>query len=433
MNSLKSVVFILIAILIFVAHWGCKENESSKKEEPLQETRQVTAKDILGNPEYQAISYGGYRKDSRDIQPTLDELKEDMKILNALGIKVLRTYNVQLDHAGNVLKAIRELKDEDTGFEMYVMLGAWIDCKNAWTDKEPDHSEESEQNAGEIARAVSLANKYPEIVKVLAVGNEAMVKWAASYYVEPAVILKWVNHLQDLKKQGKLPATLWITSSDDYSSWGGGDPEYHTEELENLIKAVDYISMHTYPYHNSHYNPEFWRVPEEEEQLSDMEKIDAAMVRARDFAIAQYKAVSAYVASLGVDKPIHIGETGWATVSNGYYGPDGSKATDEYKQAAYYNLIREWTNANGISCFYFEAFDEPWKDARNTKGSENHFGLFTVDGKAKYVLWDKVDQGVFNNLGRNGNPVSKTYGGEADKMMKEVMVPPSRMETAGAQ
>ncbi len=49
--------------------------------------------------------------------------------------------------------------------------------------------------------------------------------------------------------------------------------------------------MHTYPMHETHYNPDFWRVPEEEEGLSDMEKIDAAMLRARDYAISQYESV----------------------------------------------------------------------------------------------------------------------------------------------
>ena len=37
-----------------------------------------------------------------------------------------------------------------------------------------------------------------------------MVKWATSYYVTPAIILKWVNHLQELKKQGQLPKNIWI-------------------------------------------------------------------------------------------------------------------------------------------------------------------------------------------------------------------------------
>ncbi|MEO1655268.1 MAG: glycosyl hydrolase family 17 protein, partial [Bacteroidota bacterium] len=384
----------------------------------------LTAKDILGNPDYQAISFGAYRTSSRDDQPTLTQLKEDLKILYAMGIRIVRTYNVQLAQASNLLKAIREIKKENSAFEMYVMLGAWIDCKNAWTDQAPDHQVESEQNAGEIDRAVALANQYPDIVKVLAIGNEAMVKWAESYYVQPDVILKWVRHVQKLKKKGKLPKDLWITSSDDFSSWGGGDPELQVPALAELVKAVDYISMHTYPYHNSHYNPEFWRVPADEAELSEIEKVDAAMQRSLEFAQNQFKAVSDYVKSLGEDKPIHIGETGWATVSDGLYGDEGSRATDQYKQGRYYELMREWTNKEGISCFYFEAFDEPWKDAGNPQGSENHFGLFTVDGKAKYPVWNLVDQGIFEGLSRDGNSITKTYKGDKEALLEEVLVPP---------
>jgi exo-beta-1,3-glucanase (GH17 family) len=386
----------------------------------------LTAKEILGNPAYQAISYEGYRERSRDIQPTVDQLKEDLRILSAMGIKIVRTYNVQLAHASTLLKAIRESMEEDADFEMYVMLGAWIDCINAWTDQTPDHDVESQQNEGEIQRAVALTNQYPEIVKVLAVGNEAMVTWATSYFVRPSVILKWVTHLQDLKANDKLPKDLWITSSDDFSSWGGGDPSYHTEDLAKLAHAVDYISIHTYPFHNTHYSPDFWRVPIEESKFSELEKVDAAMIRARDFAKMQYDSVANYMKSIGVDKPIHIGETGWASTSDGFYGAEGSHATDEYKQGLYYKHMREWTNEAGISLFYFEAFNEQWKDANNPVGSENHFGLFGLKGEAKYALWDLVDQGIFENLTRDGNPITKTYKGDVENLLKEVMAPPAK-------
>lgn len=389
-----------------------------------KDEKQLTAADILGNPEYLAISYGGYRKNTRNIQPTISELKEDMKLLFAMGVKILRTYNVQLQQAPNVLKAISELKKEDTNFEMFVMLGTWIDCENAWTDKEPNHNvEDADKNAAEISRAINLAKKYPDIVKVIAVGNEAMVKWATSYYVQPNVILKWVNHLQNLKAEGILPKDLWITSSDNFASWGGGSSEYHVEDLEKLIKAVDYISMHTYPMHDTHYNPVFWGVKEEDSKLSDLQKIDAIMLRAKEYAMAQYNSVFNYMISLGVNKPIHIGETGWASFSNQQYGAYGSKATDEYKEALYYKHMREWTNKLNISCFYFEAFNENWKDAQNPQGSENHFGLFTIDGKAKYALWNLVDKGVFKGLTRNGKPISKTYNGDKNLLMQGVLIP----------
>lgn len=419
---------IIVCVLSIVFMMSCK---NEKRKEPLtQIKKEVTAKDILGNPDYLAISYGGYRGKTRDSQPTIVELKEDLKILSAMGVKLLRTYNVQpkLPHASNVLKAISELKAEDENFEMYVMLGAWIDCLNAWTGKEPNHNVESPNNAGEIKRAVALANQYPDIVKIIAVGNEAMVKWATSYYVQPEVILKWVKHLQNLKAEGKLPKDLWITSSDDFASWGGGEDTYHVADLNELIKEVDFISMHTYPYHNTHYNPEFWGVPEAHINMPDTTKIEMAMERALKFAQKQYDSVTNYMKSIGVNKPIHIGETGWATTSTGHYGSDGSKATDEYKQGLYYKLMRRWTNRAGISCFYFEAFNEQWKDANNPNGSENHFGLFTIDGKAKYPIWDLVDKKIFEGLTRNGNSITKTYNGDKKALLKDVLVPPSQEE-----
>ncbi len=401
---------------------GCKSQETSERSH-----RNKSASEILGNPNYQAISYGGYRNNSRSIQPSISELKEDMLILHAMGIRIIRTYNVQLPHASNILKAIEELKEEEATFEMYVMLGAWIDCKNAWSHQAPDHSQESSQNENEILRAVALAQQYPEIVKVIAVGNEAMVKWAASYYVQPEIILKWVNYIQDVKKKGKLPQDLWVTSSDNFASWGGQD-EYRVPALEELIRAVDYISLHTYPMHDTHYNPEFWGLDEEENNFSIEDQNEIVMNHAIQYAQKQYGWVKDYVRSLDVQIPLHIGETGWASQSNELYGKGGSEACDEYKEALFYHKMRAWTNQEKISCFYFEAFDENWKDAQNEGGSENHFGLFTLEGKAKYALWNEVDKGVFEGLTRGGNPITKTFGGNKEALMQTVLAPPVNAE-----
>lgn len=412
---------VLFPILLMI---GCGSmNEYKKEEKKVVINKNMTAEAILGNPDYLAMSYGGFRKTSRDIEPTILEIKEDMKILSAMGVKIIRTYNVHLQEATTILEAITELKKEDETFEMYVMLGAWIDCKNAWTNLEPNHDVESDANAAEIDKAVALASQYPEIVKIIAVGNEAMVKWATAYYVQPSVILKWVNHLQELKKAGRLPADLWITSSDNFASWGGGESQYHVPDLEKLIRAVDYISMHTYPMHDTHYNPTFWGVLKFENALTKEEKINASLIRAVNYSKTQYNSVENYMKSLNVNKPIHIGETGWASLSNEHYGNDGSKATDEYKEALFYNHMRTWTNAAKISCFYFEAFDEQWKDAKNPSGSENHFGLFTLNGQAKYALWNLVDKNAFKGLTRNGHPIIKTYNGNKEALLKEVLVP----------
>jgi exo-beta-1,3-glucanase (GH17 family) len=417
----------LIAILILAV--AAVNISCTNRNQPDFPAVAITAEEILGDPRYRAISFGTYRETTRDIQPTIPQLKEDLAIVAAMGIRLLRTYNVHYDEAANLLQAIREVRAEDPDFEMYVMLGAWIDARHAWTD-EPQRIRDVDapRNEVEIARAVELTRQYPEIVKIIAVGNEAMVHWAAEYYVEPIIILKWVNHLQQLKAQGELPATLWITSSDDFASWGGGGEEYHTDDLNRLIEAVDFISMHTYPMHNTHYNPEFWGVRDDETHLSDREKIHAAMDRSFAFAVNQYESVVEYMRGIGVEKPVHIGETGWATLSNEHYGPEGSRATDEYKSGLYHKAIREWSDKNKISVFYFEAFDEPWKDAANPHGSENHFGLVNIQAQAKYALWDLVDEGVFDGLTRDGQPITKTYGGDLDSLLPDVLVPPTDAE-----
>jgi len=415
MNKILKIVLLFTSITLF---FSCSSQLMNSKQ-----ATKITAKDIIGNPNYQAICYGGFREKTRDIEPTIVQLKEDLKLLSAMNIKVLRTYNVHNKEVSNLLLAIRELKKENSNFEMYLMLGAWIDCKNAWTSLPPIHNVESDRNAIEIAEAVRLSNEYPDIIKIIAVGNEAMVKWAASYYVEPAIILKWVNHLQNLKKEQKLPATLWVTTSDNFASWGGGDKEYHVDDLNQIIKAVDYISMHTYPMHDTHYHPVFWGVLESEKQLPEKQKIDAAMIRARDYAINQYKSVSNYMKSLGVDKPIAIGETGWASLASDLYGNSGSKATDEYKSAVFYQLMREWSNKEKLSLFYFEAFDEQWKDSGNPQGSENHFGLINLQNQAKYALWEMVDKDVFKNLTRDGKPIAKTYNGNEKALWQDVKTP----------
>ena len=413
---------LLLIALIFNLCF-CLGSCKDKKMNELPVNKNKSAAEFLGHSDYRAMSYGGYRTLTRDDQPSLSQIKEDLKILSAIGIKVIRTYNLQLDQAHNILKAIRALKMEDASFEMYVMLGLWIECENA--RQSPNHgAEDIAVNTAEIERAIIYSNQYPDIVKIIAVGNEAMVHWQADYFVLPSVILKWVNHLQKLKTEDKLPSELWITSSDNFASWGGGDAAYHNEDLTALIKAVDYISLHTYPFHDTHYNSSFWLESQKNiEHLDAKVRIELAVQSAVDYAVFQYQAVESYVESLGVQTPIHIGETGWATASENLYGTSGTQAADEYKQALYYQKMSDWTIANEVSCFYFEAFDEPWKDAPRPRGSENHFGLIDVEGTLKYALWDEYDSGVFKGMTRDDIPLKKSFNGAFEEMFSTVKLP----------
>ena len=412
-----------LTALIFILCYSLGSCKDKQMKGLLINNNTKSAAEFLGKPNYRAMSYGGYRTLTRDDQPSISQIKEDLKILSAIGVKVIRTYNLQLDQAPNILKAIRALKSEDANFEMYVMLGLWIECENARTS--PNHgAEDLAVNSAEIERAISYSNQYSDIVKIIAVGNEAMVHWQTDYFVLPSVILKWVNYLQKLKTENKLPSDLWITSSDNFASWGGGDSAYHNDDLTALIKAVDYISLHTYPFHDTHYNSSFWIDSQKNiEHLDAKARIELAVQSAVDYAASQYQSVERYVKSLGVQVPLHIGETGWATASETLYGASGTQAADEYKQALYYQKMSDWTTTNGIACFYFEAFDEPWKDAPRPMGSENHFGLIDVEGTLKYALWEAFDSGVFKGLTRDDKPLKKSFDGDFKELYKDVKIP----------
>ena len=108
---MKYYIRTIICLIIIISIHSCKNNTTTEsKNYTLKEKSNMSAEDILGNSNYLAMSYGGYRHADHDIEPTQDELKEDIKLLSAMGIKILRTYKVHKPQASNLLKAISELK-----------------------------------------------------------------------------------------------------------------------------------------------------------------------------------------------------------------------------------------------------------------------------------------------------------------------------------
>jgi exo-beta-1,3-glucanase (GH17 family) len=422
-NYLK--IFFLSVIL---AMMGCSKTDSSLKANQAvtddhSNYRLDNGQLLLGNKNYPAISYSGDRTVARTIDnsPSLKDIKEDLKILSAMGVKLLRTYNtIEFPQSERILMAIRQLKQADPNFEMYVMLGAWIQCKNAFKAG-TDHSvEDLEWNMAEIEGGIKLAAQYPDVVKIIAVGNETMVTWQ-SHFVPASVILKWVNYLKEARTTGRMPAKTLVTTSDNWAALGG-EEKYHNEDLLALLKAIDFVSLHTYAFHDAYYDQAFkWGLPQEA-GLSITEQSVRAVKRAIAHQIEQYEAFKSYMEKNGIHKQIHIGETGWASLDNSHYGDTGTCETDEYKTKLFYDAVRKWTTDSNMTCFYFEAFDEPWKSG-GTEASEGHFGLFTVDGKAKYPLWGMVDKGVFNGLTRGGNPVVKTLDGNEAAMVRGIKAP----------
>jgi len=412
----------VLLLLLLVTFGACASGPDTAADEDvflLSEGRE-----LLGNRDIKAVSYSGHRKVPRSVEntPSVAETKEDLRIMAAMDIKLLRTYNTTIfPHSERILQAIRELKQEDPGFEMYVMLGAWMQCVGAFTD-EADHTvEDADFNQGEIEAAIRLAAEYSDIVKIIAVGNESMVTWQG-HFVPSSVVLRWVKRLQEAREAGEIPAGTRITTSENWAALGG-EESYRNDDLAELVERMDFLSLHTYAFHDTYYNPALqWAPGRDEVELPPTVIVDQAIERAIALQESQVQAVRDYLASLGLAKEIHIGETGWASLDDSHYGPDGTRAADEYIAGRFHAAARRWTRQNGMTCFYFQAFDEPWK-SDGTDGSEGHFGLITVDGQAKFAIWDQVDADAFDGLTRGGNPIVKTHDGNAQVLLDELQMP----------
>jgi len=303
--------------------------------------------DKYGLKRGRAICYSGYREGQSPetgIYPSVNQIKEDLYILKNHWT-YLRLYDCSL-HAETVLKIIDK---ERLGFK--IMLGAFIDaelnnfgCPWGKVYSEEELNRNKKNNLTQIKKLIKLANKYPEIIFSLSVGNEATVDWT-DHYVS---VEKVIKYLRIVKKATKQP----VTFCENYVPW--------LDKLKNLADEVDFISIHSYP---------VW----EYKHIHD----------AMDYTKQNYQAVAGQYPN----KAVIITEAGWATNSNGR-GINPENTSQEY-QAIYYNDLMNWCENEDIMTFVFEAFDEPWKGSPEALEPEKHWGLFTVDRKPKTVLQQK--------------------------------------------
>ena len=287
-----------------------------------------------------AICYSGYREGQNPDSskyPSQAQILEDFKILQKHWT-LIRTYGSDR-HSRDILEVIRREK-----IHLRVMLGAWLSA-------EPGNEA---RNAQQITECIRLANEYRDIVVAVSVGNEILVEWSDHKVPEDKVI--------QYVKQVKAAVHVPVTVDDDFMFW--------MKRGSALAREVDFVDTHMYPLWGKH----------------DIDSGFAVTVRLYEMVKAAFP-----------DKPIVIGEAGWATYTVGnLHAP---RAGDEKKQKRYFEDLNAWAQENKVTLFFFEAFDEPWKGA----GTEGHWGLFSVDRKAKLTV-----QQWYQEL-MPGGPTSPSY------------------------
>lgn len=315
-------------------------------------------------PRGRAICYSGYREgqspDQR-IYPSHAEILQDLLILQPHW-KLLRLYDCS-PHAERVLDVI-----EREGLDFQVMLGAYLGaemnnfgCPWGATFSEAQLEANVTENDAEVQRLIALASRHADRVFSVAVGNEATVDWT-DHFVPVARMIELVRRVKAAVPQP-------VTFCENYVPW--------QHKLRDLVAEVDFISLHTYP---------VWEYKHVHEAL--------------DYTRENFDSV----ARLYPGKPVVITEAGWATNSNGR-GIEPHHTSQDL-QAIYLRDLMAWTDSQGILCFVFEAFDEPWKGSNDPMEPEKHWGLYTVDRQPKDVMgdWPAVgDNGPLADMSARGD------------------------------
>jgi exo-beta-1,3-glucanase (GH17 family) len=297
---------------------------------------------------YKAVCYSGFRAGQHPdrgegaVNPTRDEILEDLKILSAEEFSLIRLYDSG-ENSQTVLELIAEQK-----LNIRVMLGIWLSAELSnhesceWlTEPIPDEVLANNRlvNRAEVERGIALANQYKDIVVAVNVGNEALVDWN-DHKVDVDTLITYV-------KQVKKHIIQPVTVAENYEWWAAHG--------KKLAEELDFVAIHIYP---------IWEGRDIDEgiqySIDNVQKVRNALP----------------------DSRIVISEAGWATTSSEF----GERASEE-KQKQYYNWQMEWAKQMNITTFFFAAFDEPWKGNPNDAyGAEKHWGLYFVDRTPKLVL-----------------------------------------------
>jgi len=268
----------------------------------------------------------------------------------AAGFRLIRLFDSDDKVAKQTLQVIA-----DNHLNLKVQLGVYIQSGN------------DAANQANLARAVALATNpaFKDIILAVSVGNENMVVWSFNP-VAPAVMAGYISKLRS-------QITQPVTTDDNYLFWASA-PTVITD-------VIDFASLHTYPELDTYFDPKRWdwkqlNVPEGNGRAIAM--MDAAIAEAK----RQYSEGRAFLDSKGLSYiPMTIGETGWNAVDLGRL----AFRAHPVNQKMYLDRLAAWadagkTGAGPKAVFYFEAFDEPWKQG------DDKWGLFNVQREARYAI-----------------------------------------------
>lgn len=319
-----------------------------------------------------ALSYSGFREGqspSSSIYPSESEVLEDLQLLVNEGFGFIRIFSTN-QHGQDVVEVIAR-----NNLPIKVQLGAYV-----------QHSDPASRTANyaELDRAIELANRHPDVVKAISVGNETLVSWSF-VPVPPSNLIEYIRYIRPRVEQP-------ITVNDNWEPFAA-EPG---SRIQQVWTQIDYASVHTYAYWDAAFNHWDFRQLDVAEDQRAAAMLDAA----RAYAKQNFEAVRAAFVAADINIPIVIGETGWQSHPSGFlheaYVQDfAHHLAHPLNQTRYFDDMMAWAYGSSgdepgdgfsrpAAMFYFAAFDEPWKEA------DDNWGLWNAEREPKHVLHRQV-------------------------------------------
>jgi exo-beta-1,3-glucanase (GH17 family) len=267
------------------------------------------------------VSYAPFRRPGHTpldpaLRVTPGQIEADLRLLRGVS-GCVRTYG--LDHGLDAVPAVaRQLG-------LRVLLGTWI-------------GRDAAANATQLQRALALAREHADVVDLLIVGNEVLLRRELS-----------PEALAGLLAQARRESAVPVAYADVWEFW--------LHHAAVLTPQVDVVAAHVLPY---------WE--------DDPVGIDTAAEHVRRIA----EKMRAAFAPL----PVLVAETGWPAQGR-QRGPARPGAVEQTRLAR--ELMRQPPTAGraGLPTFnWIEAFDQPWK--RQLEGAMGGgWGVFDHQGQRR--------------------------------------------------
>jgi glucan 1,3-beta-glucosidase len=268
------------------------------------------------------VSYAPFR-DGQDplvegTRVSAEQIDEDLALLSRY-TDCIRTYSV-----ANGLDQIPAIAQRHG---LKVFLGLWL-------------SNSAEKNRVQIATAIDLAKKFPNVSRAVIVGNEVLLRGELS-----------VTDLAAIIGQVKTQVSMPVTYADVWEFW------LRYSDLQN---AVDFVTIHILPYWEDFPLP-------------------------ASLATAHVDAIRKQAAAAIPNKEIVIGEIGWPSAGRMREAARPSPSN----QARVIEETLTLAQRENFRVNVIEAFDQPWK--RQLEGSTGRYwGIFDRATGAPKFSFDGV-------------------------------------------